>query len=116
MVPPKGRSGEGLDAAPRRPETIIRRQVEGYPAIARGASDRARARPRRAAFWDAPSGYFYESLLQHDKIGLELSWIPDESLEDSASLPDPDEIVEDLRGALAEFEAVQEELSPTQSG
>jgi type I restriction enzyme M protein len=48
-------------------------------------------------------------------VSLELSWILDESLEDSASLPDPDEIaaeiVEDLRAALAEFEAIQEELS-----
>jgi type I restriction enzyme M protein len=64
--------------------------------------------------------YPYESLLQRDKLSLEISWIPDESLEDSASLPDPDEIVseivEDLRAALAQFEAIQEELSPAPGG
>jgi type I restriction enzyme M protein len=60
------------------------------------------------------------TLSSRDKVSLEISWIPDESLEDSASLPDLDEIaaeiVEDVRAALAEFEAIQEELSPTQSG
>jgi type I restriction enzyme M protein len=60
------------------------------------------------------------TLSSRDKLSLEISWIPDESLEDSASLPDPDEIaaeiVEDLRVALAEFEAIQEEMSPTPSG
>lgn len=62
----------------------------------------------------------YDALLQRDKVSLEISWIPDESLEDSSSLPDPDEIaaeiVEDLRAALVEFEAIQEDLSPTPGG
>ena len=59
--------------------------------------------------------YPYEALLQRDKVSLELSWIPDESLEDSANLPDPDviaaEIVEDLRAALEEFELIREDLA-----
>ena len=59
--------------------------------------------------------YTYEELLRRDKVSLELTWIPDESLEDSASLPDPDEIaaeiVEDLRAALVEFEAIQMNLA-----
>jgi type I restriction enzyme M protein len=53
-------------------------------------------------------------VLQRDKVSLELSWIPDESLEDSASLPDPDEIaaeiVEDLQAALEQFAAIANEL------
>jgi hypothetical protein len=52
-----------------------------------------------------PSGhwraYWYESILQRDKVSLEISWITDESLKDTSSLPDPDaiaaELVEDLR-------------------
>jgi type I restriction enzyme M protein len=48
-------------------------------------------------------------------VSLELSWIPDESLEDSANLPDPDEIaaeiVEDLRAALEEFSLIHEYLA-----
>lgn len=41
-------------------------------------------------------------------------WLRDESLEDSANLPAPDiiaaEIVEDLRAALEQFEAIMAEL------
>ena len=59
--------------------------------------------------------YPLDAILQRDKVSLELSWIPDESLEDSANLADPDEIaaeiIEDLRAALAEFEAIQEDLT-----
>jgi len=46
----------------------------------------------------------YGELLKRDKPSLEGLWLKDESLEDSASLPDPDvlaaEIVEDLQDAL----------------
>ena len=42
-----------------------------------------------------------------DKLNLDIFWLKDESLEDSANLPDPDiiaaEIVEDLQAALAQF-------------
>ncbi|WP_152050387.1 class I SAM-dependent DNA methyltransferase [Tautonia marina] len=59
--------------------------------------------------------YTYEELLKRDKVSLDLFWLRDESLEDSAGLEDPDviasEIVEDLRAALAEFEAIQEQLT-----
>jgi len=59
--------------------------------------------------------FSYEELLQRDKASLDISWLRDESLEDSANLPDPDviagEIVEDLRAALEEFETIQADLS-----
>ena len=46
----------------------------------------------------------YGELLKRDKPSLEGLWLKDESLEDCASLPDPDvlaaEIVEDLQDAL----------------
>jgi type I restriction enzyme M protein len=52
----------------------------------------------------------YDELLARDKVNLDITWLRDESLEDTASLPAPDvlarEIVEDLTAALAEFEAV----------
>jgi type I restriction enzyme M protein len=64
--------------------------------------------------------YPYDDLIRRDKVSLELSWIPDESLEDSASLPDPDEIaaeiVEDLRAALEEFETILDDLSKAETG
>jgi type I restriction enzyme M protein len=58
--------------------------------------------------------FAYEELLARDKVNLDIFWLRDESLEDSANLPNPDvlatEIVEDLRSALAQFESIAEEL------
>ncbi|MHB1313023.1 MAG: hypothetical protein ACYC3L_13490 [Gemmatimonadaceae bacterium] len=49
-----------------------------------------------------------------DKISLNLIWLRDESLEDSASLPEPhllaQEIADDLRSALAQIEDVLGDL------
>jgi type I restriction enzyme M protein len=60
--------------------------------------------------------YGYEDLIQRDKVSLDIFWLKDESLEDSANLEDPDviaaEIVEDLRAALEEFELILTDLSP----
>ena len=77
-------------------------------------------RQTRKATWSEknPTGrwreYTYEQLLQRDKVNLDIFWLKDESLEDSANLPDPDviagEIVEDLRTALEQFEAIQSDL------
>ena len=54
-------------------------------------------------------------LMARDKVNLDIFWLRDESLEDSANLPSPDvlalEIVEDLKAALAQFESIEEELS-----
>ena len=53
--------------------------------------------------------------MQRDKISLDIFWLKDESLEDSANLPDPDviaaDIIEDLRTALEQFEAIVEEVA-----
>jgi type I restriction enzyme M protein len=53
--------------------------------------------------------------MARDKVNLDIFWLRDESLEDSANLPSPDtlalEIVEDLKAALAQFESIEEELS-----
>jgi type I restriction enzyme M protein len=58
--------------------------------------------------------YTYDELSARDKVNLDIFWLRDESLEDSANLPDPDvlakEITEDLRAALAQFESLEEEL------
>ena len=69
-------------------------------------------------FPDNPQGrwrnYTYEELVQRDKLNLDLTWIKDESLEDSASLPDPDviaaEIAEDLQAALEQFESIAADI------
>ena len=78
-------------------------------------------RNKRKATWSElnPEGrwrsFAYDELIVRDKVNLDIFWLRDESLEDSANLPSPDvlapEIVEDLKSALAQFEAIEEELS-----
>lgn len=56
----------------------------------------------------------YEDLLKRDKVSLDIFWLKDESLEDSANLPDPDviaaEIAEDLQAALDQFAQIASDL------
>jgi len=58
--------------------------------------------------------FSYEELLKRDKANLDIFWLKDESLEDSANLPAPEviaaEIVEDLQAALEQFAAIAEDL------
>jgi type I restriction enzyme M protein len=77
-------------------------------------------RNRRKATWSekTPDGrwrpYTYDEILARDKVSLDLFWLRDESLEDSASLPDPhllaQEIADDLRSALGQIEDVLGDL------
>lgn len=64
--------------------------------------------------------YSYEELMARDKVNLDIFWLRDESLEDSANLPDPDilarEIVEELRAALEQFEGITAELGGEGNG
>jgi type I restriction enzyme M protein len=74
----------------------------------------------RRATWSSakPDGrwrpYTYDEVLARDKVSLDLFWLRDESLEDSASLPDPHvlarEIADDLRSALEQIEDVLGDL------
>ncbi|MFN3467578.1 MAG: N-6 DNA methylase [Candidatus Brocadiales bacterium] len=56
----------------------------------------------------------YNELIQRDKVNLDIFWLKDESLEDSANLPDPDllarEIAENLESALEQFTCIHEGL------
>ncbi|MDG7029112.1 MAG: N-6 DNA methylase, partial [Nitrososphaerota archaeon] len=58
--------------------------------------------------------YDYEELLQRDKLSLDLLWVKDESLEDSANLPEPHvlaaEIAEDLQAAAEQFALIASDL------
>ena len=78
-------------------------------------------RSKRKPTWSEakPDGrwrsFAYDELIKRDKISLDLFWLKDESLEDSANLPEPGviaaEIVEDLRAALAQFEEIEADIS-----
>lgn len=59
--------------------------------------------------------FSYEDLLGRDKASLDITWLRDESLEDSDNLPPPEiiaaEIAEDLGAALAQFAEIAATLS-----
>jgi type I restriction enzyme M protein len=77
-------------------------------------------RHNRKATWseDTPDGrwrpFTYDEILARDKVSLDLFWLRDETLEDSAGLPEPhllaQEIVDDLRSALEQIEDVLGDL------
>lgn len=79
------------------------------------------ARHTRVPTWTpkTPDGrwraYTYEEILARDKVSLDLFWLRDEALEDSANLPEPhllaQEIADDVRSALEEIESVLADLS-----
>ena len=56
----------------------------------------------------------YDELMKRDKVSLDIFWLKDDSLEDSANLPAPDliaaEIAEDLEAALSQFAEIATDL------
>jgi len=59
--------------------------------------------------------FTYDEIMQRDKVSLDIFWLKDESLEDSASLPDPDilakDIAENLESALEQFSNIYDNLA-----
>ena len=78
-------------------------------------------RHERTATWskENPDGrwraYDYDELMARDKVNLDIFWLRDESLEETANLPEPDvlavEIVEDLEAE--QFRLIAEDLGET---
>jgi type I restriction enzyme M protein len=58
--------------------------------------------------------FSYDDLVKRDKANLDIFWLKDEALEDSANLPAPDviatEIVQDLEAALEQFREIEADL------
>jgi type I restriction enzyme M protein len=58
--------------------------------------------------------FSYDELMKRDKVNLDIFWLKDESLEESANLPAPGviaaEIAEDLQAALEQFATLAEDL------
>ena len=58
--------------------------------------------------------FSYAGLLKRDKLNLDIFWLKDESLEESANLPAPEiiaaEIAEDLEAALEQFSTIADDL------
>lgn len=56
----------------------------------------------------------YEDLIKRDKVNLDIFWLKDDALEESANLPAPgviaQDIMEDLQAALEQFATIAEDL------
>jgi type I restriction enzyme M protein len=63
--------------------------------------------------------FSYEELTRRDKANLDIFWLRDESMEDSANLPSPgviaEEILEDLRAAVEQLEEIAGDLFETEA-
>jgi type I restriction enzyme M protein len=59
-------------------------------------------------------GFAYDELIKRDKVNLDIFWLKDDSLEESANLPAPEiiaqEITDDLETALEQFATIAEDL------
>jgi type I restriction enzyme M protein len=58
--------------------------------------------------------FAYDELMLRDKVSLDIFWLKDESIEDSANLPDPyniaNDIAENLESASELFSSIYEDL------
>jgi type I restriction enzyme M protein len=98
---------------------LARADLHGFVACFHAAN-----RHDRTSTWspEASEGrwrsYTYDELLARDKVSLDIFWLRDKTLEDSASLPNPDvlaiEIVQDPQAALAQFAAIAGDLGVEQ--
>ena len=63
---------------------------------------------------DRFKSFTYDELIKRDKVNLDIFWLKDDALEDSANLPAPGiiaaDIVADLEAALEQFSAIEEDL------
>ena len=121
LLRPQAGGGDAVDARAlglRPPhEPALHAQAEPAPLRAprRTSSPPTRRTTARARVESERFQRFtYDELVARDKASLDITWLRDESLEDTENLPPPEviaqEIVEDLEAALAEFAAVAESL------
>ena len=91
-----------------RPEHLKRTDLDDFVTCYNPKNRRERKETDRF------KSFTYEDLIKRDKVNLDIFWLKDESLEDSANLPDPGvialEITEDLEAALAQFAEIASDL------
>jgi type I restriction enzyme M protein len=63
---------------------------------------------------DRVKSFAFDDLMKRDKANLDIFWLKDEALEESANLPAPEiiaaDIAADLEAALEQFAAIAEDL------
>jgi type I restriction enzyme M protein len=93
----------GRDALPRVPDPKAAQQRRPTNRFNRVESERFKC-------------FTYDELLKRDKVNLDIFWLKDGALEDSANLPAPEiiaqEISDDLEAALEQFGTIAEDLKP----
>ena len=89
-------------------QQMTRADLDDFVACYNPANRHERTETERFKAFD------YDELVKRDKANLDIFWLRDESIEDSASLPEPDiladEIVQDLQAALAQFAEIAADL------
>ena len=59
--------------------------------------------------------FSYEDIMKRDKVSLDILWLKDDSIEDSANLPAPEilarEIADNLEAALEQFNEIYQDLN-----
>jgi type I restriction enzyme M protein len=87
---------------------LKRSDLDDFVACYRPANRHLRTENERFKAFD------YSDLLKRDKVNLDIFWLKDDSLEESANLPAPEviarEIADDLEAALEQFAAIAEDL------
>ena len=90
------------------------RIVENANALASGFRGKEVTRRREKCRRAGGASPTTRSIAKRDKMNLDIFWLKDKSLEDSANLPEPDvlaqEIADDLQTALEQFSAIAAEL------
>ena len=102
------------------PDAVGRATSPRAPQSGKKGTDGAARRPYRDRFHrvetDRFKGFTYEELVKRDKVNLDIFWLKDDALEDSANLPAPhviaEEITGDLKAALEQFSEIVEDLKP----
>jgi type I restriction enzyme M protein len=91
-----------------RQNPLTKADLDGFVQAFRPGARRKRAESDRF------HRFTYDEVIGRDKVSLDISWLRDESLEDTNNLPPPDvlaqEIADDLEAALAEFTQIAESL------
>ena len=99
-----------IGISPSRPTRSLRADLDDFVACYNSEARHERQETERFR------QFSYEDLMKRDKVNLDIFWLRDESMEDTANLPPPDqiaeEIVEDLRSALEQLEEIAADLSP----
>jgi type I restriction enzyme M protein len=90
--------------------TLKRTNLDGFVACYNPKNRHERKEAERL------KSFAYDDLLKRDKVNLDIFWLKDDALEESANLPAPDviaqEITDDLGAALEQFATITEDSKP----